>query len=624
MLRVTDLSKSYGSQVLFEDVTFSLGKGERTGLVGRNGEGKTTLFKLILGEEHPDSGSIVGPRGYRTGHLGQHLTFSRTSVVEEGCLGLRPEEQDQRWRVESILSGLGFAREDFDRNPSELSGGFHIRLAMTKVLVSRPDLLLLDEPTNYLDIVSVRWLQRFLRAWPDELMIITHDRGFMDSVTTHTLGLHRRRARKVQGGTQKLYDQLLAEEEIHESTRRNVDQQRKHIQSFIDRFRAKASKATLVQSRIRALEKLPELQRLNDIRELDFNFTAAPFPGKTLMELKDVSFGYVPREEAPPLIDGVSLSLEPGDRVAVIGKNGRGKSTFLKIVGGELKPWTGADLRAHPSTKIGYFGQTNIDRLSPGMSVEEEVASVNPTLSRTHVRGLCGVMMFDGEKAEKRIAVLSGGEKSRVLLAKLLAMPSNVLLLDEPTSHLDVESVEALSDSIASYAGAVLIVTHSEGLLRELATKLIVFQAGKVEVFLGTYDEFLERRGWDEEIADGEPSKSVTPDASGPARPAMNPKERRALRSQVMAERTKQVGPLKKRVDALETEIMDLEARIETENHELVEASTAGDGPRITALARSVAQAKVRVDELFAELEDAAVAHDRANAEFEERLKALE
>jgi ATP-binding cassette subfamily F protein 3 len=233
-------------------------------------------------------------------------------------------------------------------------------------------------------------------------------------------------------------------------------------------------------------------------------------------------------------------------------------------------------------------------------------------------------MMFDGENAEKKISVLSGGEKSRVLIAKLLAQPSNVLLLDEPTSHLDVESVEALSDSIGAYAGAVVLVTHSEGLLRELATKLVVFQAGRVDVFQGTYDEFLERKGWEEEVQTDEPSQSMRKDPTSPEKSSLNPKERRALRSQVMAERAKVVGPLKKRVEALEAEIIELEERIELENAELVEASTSGDGARISALARSVAQARSRVDEAFGELENAAADHDKAASGFERQLAELD
>lgn len=623
MLRVLDLEKSYGDQVLFSGVSFALGKGERCGLVGRNGEGKTTLFRLILGEERADAGTISVPKGYRVGHLGQHLSFSKESVVEEGCLGLPAAERDQRWRVEAILSGLGFAAEDLAKPPAELSGGFHIRLAMAKVLVSQPDLLLLDEPTNYLDIVSVRWLQRFLRSWRDELMIITHDRGFMDSVTTHTLGVHRRKVRKVQGGTQKLYDQLLSEEEVHENTRKNVEAARKHIQSFIDRFRAKASKATLVQSRLRMLEKLPELEQLTDLRDLDFRFTAAAFPGKTLMEVRGLTFGYL--RGAPPLIEGVSVSVEKGDRIAVIGKNGRGKSTLMKLFAGEVEPWAG-EIKAHPAVRVGYFGQTNIDRLSSGVTVEEEVASVNPSLTRTQIRGLCGTMMFDGEKAEKRIAVLSGGEKSRVLIAKLLAQPSNVLLLDEPTSHLDVESVEALVEAIEGYAGAVVLVTHSEGILRQLANKLVVFQAGREEVFGGTYDEFLERRGWEEEVDEGggPSASSHSTLVNEPARVALTPKERRAERALIVAERAKLLGPLKKRVEGLEEEIIALEERIERENRELVEASQTGDGARIAALARSVGQGKARVEELFAQLETASSEYEAKAREFEERLARID
>ena len=481
--------------MLFEEASLQMTSGERLGLVGRNGHGKSTLFRIILEQEESDSGTITTPRNYRIGYLAQHIHFTKPTVLEEGCLGLSKEEEYDHYKVERILFGLGFTEEDMSRPPASFSGGFQVRLNLAKVLVSNPNLLLLDEPTNYLDIISVRWITKFLRAWKNELIIISHDREFMDSVTTHTAAIHRQDIKKIRGNTAKLYEQLELEEEIHEKTRTNEAKQRKHIESFVSRFRAQASKAAMVQSRIKLLEKMPEKQELAEIQELDFSFHSAPFEAKTLTEIHNLTFGYDPKH---PLIQNFNLNIQAHDRIGVIGKNGKGKSTLLKLMAGELALQNGT-IKSHPNMRLGYFGQTNIDRLDPKLTVEDEIAHANLSLNRTQVRTLCGIMMFSGDNAEKNVSVLSGGEKSRVLLGKILAAPANLLLLDEPTNHLDMQSIETLVESMQNFSGAVVIVTHSEMILRNLATKLVVFQHGRAEFFNGTYDDFLEKLGWEEE-----------------------------------------------------------------------------------------------------------------------------
>lgn len=495
MLRIQDLCKSYGSQELFEDAALQMTPGERLGLVGRNGHGKSTLLRLILGEEQKDSGVISMPKNYRVGHLAQHLHFTKPTVLEEGCLGLLPEEEYDYYKVEAILFGLGFTEADMYRAPAEFSGGYQIRLNLAKVLVSRPNLLLLDEPTNYLDIVSIRWITRFLRSWKDEMILISHDREFMDAVTTHTALIHRQKIKRVEGDTAKLYAQVEQDEITYEKTRQNEIKQRKHAEAFINKFRAQAGRAAMVQSRIKMLDKMPVKEELSHIRDLDFNFHFAPFEAKIMMEVSNLKFGYDPQS---PLFSNLSFGINSGDRVAIIGKNGKGKSTLLNVLAGEIKPDQG-EIKNHPNTQIGYFGQTNIARLNPKNTVEEEIDLANPKLGRTPVRGICGVMMFSGEQAEKRIANLSGGEKSRVLLGKILAAPANLLFLDEPTNHLDMQSIEALIESIGDFPGAVVVVTHSEEILRRVATKLIVFHQDKAEFFLGGYEDFLEKIGWEDE-----------------------------------------------------------------------------------------------------------------------------
>ena len=498
MLQITNLEKSYGKQLLFDGVSFTVNPRERVGLVGRNGHGKSTLFRMILGEEHQDAGTITVPSGYAIGHLSQHIHFTEDTVLKEACLALPKNEDhiDESYKAEAILHGLGFSNDDFDRPPSSLSGGYQVRLNLAKVLVSGPNLLLLDEPTNYLDIVSVRWITQFLRAWRNELIIITHDREFMDSVTTHTMIIHRCKMRKVAGGTQKLYAQILLEEEIYEKTRQNDEKKRKEVEQFINRFRAQATKASAVQSRVKALARHETLGKLEEIKTLDFKFRSAPFEAKWLMTVDDLSFGF--DQDGPMLIDGLSIAVGKKDRIAVIGKNGKGKTTLLNLLAREMSPTSG-EVRLHANTKIAYFGQTNINRLRPDKTALQEIMDAHPDSSQGESRAICGLMMFDGDNALKKVSVLSGGEKSRVLLGKLLVSPANLLMLDEPTNHLDMESIDSLIEAIDAFDGAVIIVTHSELILEAVATKLIVYDNDAVSVFEGTYLDFLERVGWSDE-----------------------------------------------------------------------------------------------------------------------------
>ena len=266
MIRVENLTKSFGELILFDGLGFSVNQKQRVGLVGQNGHGKTTLFRMIAGEERPDSGSIIIPKNYRIDYVRQNLKFTADTALSEGIRALPEQEKDHHWKVEKILAGLGFSRQDFDRHPDDLSGGLQVRLNLVKALVAEPDLLLLDEPTNFLDITSIRWVEQFLSSWPHELMLITHDRSFMDKVVTHTMGIHRRNLRKIAGNTTKYYSQIAQDEEVYEKTRINDERRRKEIQQFITRFRAKARLANLVQSRVKTLKKMENMVNLEEVR----------------------------------------------------------------------------------------------------------------------------------------------------------------------------------------------------------------------------------------------------------------------------------------------------------------------------------------------------------------------
>jgi len=618
MIQVNNLDKCYGRQVIFERAGFTLNPGERVGLVGRNGHGKTTLFKMILGKDHPDSGCISIPNGYKIGHLAQHISFSEQTVLKEACLSLPDNEDgiDETYKAEIILMGLGFTLEDLTLNPMDLSGGYQVRLNLAKALISDPNLLLLDEPTNYLDILSLRWLTQFLRNWKKELIIITHDRDFMDGVTTHTMAIHRCKLRKEAGPTEKVYQQLLMEEEIHEKTRINDDKKRKETEDFINRFRAKATKARAVQSRIKALQKKERLEKLTEIKDLDFSFKSAPFTGKVLMEVNDISFSF--DNESDPLIDGLTFSVGKKDRIAIIGKNGKGKTTLLNLLAKELRTRTGS-LSHHDQLKTAYFGQTNINRLNLHKTVEEEIMDVHPDGSRGAARKICGIMMFPGDHALKKISVLSGGEKSRVLLGKLLVSPSNMLMLDEPTNHLDMESNDSLVEAIDDFNGAAIIVTHSEMMLHALATRLIVFDDGKVTLFEGTYQDFLDRVGWKSENESGAPRVKK----NGARNNSVNKKQLRRERAELLNKKSKTMGTLQKSIDESEKEILLLEEKIEHDNREIREASLRGEGETIRLITKKLHDSKSRLESLFSRLDLLHMEIEGRTKEFEEELESL-
>ena len=584
MIKINQLSKSYFARELFADVSLQMNAGERLGLVGRNGHGKTTLFRLILGQEEPDSGEITIPRNYRIGYLEQHLHFIRPTILEEAALGLPEEESHSIYKVEAILFGLGFSQVDLGKAPREFSGGFQIRINLAKLLLSEPNLLLLDEPTNYLDITSVRWVTRFLSNFKGELILISHDRDFMDSVTTHTAVIHRQKVRKFEGGTAKALAQIVLQDEIHEKTRANEERKRAHAEAFINRFRAQASKAKMVQSRIKMLERLPKLNELADIESLDFEFRHAPFTAKTLLEVREVSFGYTPDHL---LFRHMNLTINARDKFGVIGNNGKGKSTLLNVISGGLIPVTG-EIKTHPDMRLGYFGQTNIQRLNPKLTVEEEIEQTNPALTRSQVRNICGTMMFGGDLALKKVAVLSGGEKSRTLLGKILAHPSNLVLLDEPNNHLDMESIDALIESLQSFPGALLIVTHNERILRALATKLIVFHRGKVDVFNSIYDEFLEKIGWEEENDGKGAQKQPT------------------LRNNYIEkkEREKAERREKARIGKLEALIMKSENALKQYNEQLEIEANRNNLAQINELAKKISRVKQEIEDLYSQYGD--------------------
>ncbi len=613
MIQFSNVSKAYGSQELFNNLTFKLNPGNKMGLVGRNGSGKSTMFKLILGEEEPSEGSVIIPKNYKIGALRQHLVFTEKTLREEAALAL---EEDMKWdtyRVEKILFGLGFDQEDLDKDPLSFSGGYQIRINLAKLLVTEPNLLLLDEPTNYLDILSLRWLKSFLRAFQGEVILITHDRDFMDGVCTHTMGIIRRDLFMIPGDTHKFYAQLAENEELYAKQKASQDKKVKELEEFIAKNKARASTAALAQSKVKQLEKMDRMEDIGFDSTLTFDFQFKDTPAKVLLDVKDISFGYTPDNI---LFKNISFTIEKGHCLAIIGKNGVGKSTLLNTIAGELTPLTGK-VEYHGTTAVGHFGQTNIARLNPDSTIMDEIYAANPQLSAASVRSICGAMMFSGDRAEKKVSLLSGGEKSRVMLGQILSRPSNLLFLDEPTHHLDIDSIEALTVAIKNFPGSSIIVSHSEELLRRVADRLIIFSKEGAELFDGGYDLFLEKRGWDEEeVEETQPKKKKT---SNPMS-----KENKKLKNIITKERSRATSPLRKEIEKAEKFIMESETQIAKYHQGLVEASNVNDNSKVMELSQLLSKLEAEVEEKFGRMEVAQEELDVLMAEYEEKLTALE
>lgn len=609
MIQLINISKSFGKQELFSNLSFKLNPGNKVGLVGRNGSGKSTLFKLILGEDTPDTGEVIIPRGYKIGALKQYLEFSESTLREEAALALEEDMKYDIYRVEKILFGLGFTQEDLEKDPLSFSGGYQIRINLAKLLVTEPNLLLLDEPTNYLDILSLRWLKNFLKAFEGEVILITHDRDFMDAVTTHTMGIVRRNLRVIAGDTHKYYEQLQANDELHEKQKIAQDKKVKELEDFIARNKARASTAALAQSKVKQLEKMDLLEDLGYDSSLEFDFNYKDTPAKVLLDVKNLSFGYTPDNI---LFKDISFVLQKGERLGIIGKNGKGKSTLLNTIAGELKPLSG-EVQMHTSTAFAHFGQTNIARLHPNSTVLDEIHSANTKLSAQNIRGIAGAMMFSGESADKKVSLLSGGEKSRVMLGQILARDVNLLFLDEPTNHLDMDSIEALTVAIQNFKGSVIIVTHSEELLRRTCDRLIIFTKNGAEYFDGGYDLFLEKMGWDEEEEEKVKQK-----------PKANFKNNKKVKADLIRDKNKLTSPMRKKIDKLEASIIKSEETLASHQKKLLEASSKGDSFKIIEFSKLVSLEQKEVEKMFELLEILQSEFDEITNDYDKKIAEVE
>ena len=642
MISVNNVSVYFGAKPLFEDISFVISAKERIALVGKNGAGKSTLLKLLAGIDEPTQGTISRPKGIRIGYLPQVMQVSDGRTVLGECqqvfshiteleaevdrlteeMATRTDYDSAEYmelierhaqrsdllamqstgsieaNIEKTLLGLGFERTDFDRPTSEFSGGWRMRIELAKILLQRPDILLLDEPTNHLDIESIRWLERFIAAGSAALVLISHDRAFIDATTNRTLEIELGRLHDYK--TNYSHYLVLREERL-EQQRRAYENQQKEIQEierFIERFRYKPTKSDQVQSRIKQLEKIERIE-IEDIdrRAMHFSFLPAVTSGAYPVIIEGLSKSY----GTHTVFSDVSMTIERGEKVAFVGKNGSGKSTLIKCIMGEVTDYRGT-LKLGHNVEVGYFAQTQSAELDGGYTVYETIDREAQGEIRTRINDLLGAFMFGGEESEKKVSVLSGGERGRVALIKLLLRPANLLILDEPTNHLDIRSKNVLKEAILRFTGTVIIVSHDREFLDGLVSRVYEFRAGRVSEHIGGIYDWLEKRDREDGTTPSNPrATTATSKESKPAEPTSGAldyqRQKEAARERRALER--ELKSLEERSEAIDSELQTLEERLADPEH----ATDTALFDQYSQLKREQEQVLERWEELSLQLE---------------------
>jgi ATP-binding cassette subfamily F protein 3 len=485
MLQIESVYKQFSTKLLLTDASAHLRPNSRVGLVGPNGAGKTTLFRMILGEESPDKGTIRKRPRLRIGYLPQELeTLTGKTVLDAAHRDEYPEHEAKR-----ILMGLGFTEEDFSRPVEKLSGGYRMRVALAYLLLSNPDVLLLDEPTNHLDKPTQRWFEQFLLDSKMTLLIISHDTAFLDRVVTHIWELRHHKIEEYRGNY-SAFRKLRAERDaqLHAAAARQAKEVAR-VQKFVDRFRYQANKASQVQSRIKQLEKVKMIEVQRDPKRVKFRFPIPAASGRQVLELAGVAKRYGEKV----VYESLDFSVERGQRIALVGENGAGKSTLLKMLAGVLPPDKGKRTVGHGVT-LHYFAQHQAEALNPEHTILQSLEEVTKHAEMNFLRGIAGAFLFTGEEQKKPIKALSGGERNRVALARMLVEPANTLLLDEPTNHLDPASVDVLTDALVEFPGTVVFISHDPTFLMRVATRVVEIEDGKTRNFFGDYEYYLWKK----------------------------------------------------------------------------------------------------------------------------------
>jgi ATP-binding cassette, subfamily F, member 3 len=605
MIQLSNLTKAFGDRILLDNVTWQISPRERAGLCGPNGAGKTTLLRMMAGLDEPDSGAILKPSALTVGYLPQDgLTHTGRTLFEEASsafanlLSIKAEmhaledrlgdpsipesgheamlsrysDLQDRFRLHdgydielktaTVLRGLGFARSDFERQTETFSGGWQMRLALATLLLGQPNLLLLDEPTNHLDLDARNWLETYLNEYPHAVILVSHDRFFLDAVVTRIADLTLRTLTDYHTNYSGYLIEHRERIDALRKAKREQDDEVARIRMFIDRFRYQATKASQVQSRIKLLDKVVPIDVPPERATIHFHFPACGKSGRTVLELKQARKAY-----GDLVVFGdLSLHIERGDRVALVGPNGAGKSTLMRLLSGDETPDAGARIEGH-NVVMQYFAQDEATRIDPAPTVYETLASGSPTNMVPAIRNILGGFLFSGDDVYKRVRVLSGGERTRLAVARMLLRPSNTLLLDEPTNHLDLDSKEVLLDALTAYGGTLIFVSHDRYFVERLATKIIEVGQGTAVVYPGTYTEFLWHKDHPESpVASRVEAPAATPRKARPASrrpdppaPSRDDKKRADADAR---RRARAEGARRSEIERLEARIADTERAI--------------------------------------------------------------
>jgi ATP-binding cassette subfamily F protein 3 len=636
VIRLDQIKRQFGAHVLFEGLSWMIPRGARLGLVGPNGAGKTTLLRILEGREHPDAGAVRRPQDLGVGYLPQEVeTVKGGSVlsvvlsgfaaierlerqleeIERELAGLGPDDPragrlTERYgelrhrfehlegdrleaRAKAILSGLGVAPESFREPLEKLSGGWRMRVALARLLLGSPDLLLLDEPTNHLDLDAIDWLEDFLEAYEGAFVVVSHDRYFLNRMVRSVVEMERGKLTAYAGN----YDEYLIARRVREEALEQAAKQQareiKKVERFIERFRYKNTKARQVQSRIRALGKLERVRTVREAKAVRFGFPPASRSGDVVVRAEGVRQRYGDHT----VYDGLDLLLRRGDRVALVGPNGSGKSTLLKLLAGRLETDAGTLELGH-NVAVNYYAQHQLDDLDAAASALEEMERAAPGEDRLELRRLLGCFLFTGDDVDKKVAVLSGGEKARLALAKLLVHPANLLLLDEPTNHLDLRSREVLEEALNEYAGTLVVISHDRYFINRVATSIGEVGGARVELLPGDYDEFVT---WKKRRAAEAVAPEAAVEAEGAPRRRRKDEKRRSAEERNRLYRQRRAAELK--LAPLETEIADFEDRLRALEREQADPSVYADPTRAAEVGRARAETETRLDELYARWE---------------------
>jgi ATP-binding cassette subfamily F protein 3 len=658
MLTLSNVAKAFGDRTLFSEVTFQVNGGDRLGLVGANGAGKSTLFNLILKQEEPDAGSLVIQRGSSIGFLPQESApVGEETVLELACaspsaLSLPKKDQDVADDLESdhshmdfdgtavarakrILKGLAFREEDFERPARTLSGGWVMRAHLARLLVQEPDLLMLDEPTNHLDLETLLWFQRHLKSYPGGILLISHDREFLNQLVTGILEIRNSRLWRYTGNYDRFLEQRDAQEAQQLAAYKNQQREIERMMDFVDRFRAKSSKAKQAQAKLKQIDRMEKVEAPEVPQSrVAFNFPQPESSGQRVLSLRKILFGYGDQ----PVYSDLDFELTRGERIVLVGPNGAGKSTLLKLLAGVLTPQSG-EIDPGLKVKTGYYAQYRSEMLQPNRTVLKEALDTPARVSEQAIRTLLGCFLFTGDDVFKKVEVLSGGEKSRLALVKLLLDPPNLLLLDEPTTHLDIPSIDALVGALSDYTGTLVFISHDVYFIRAIARKVVHIHSGTLTPYAGDYGYYLEksrassaRQALTAPLAKAgagnESSQRANAQALSNAQPVVKPismvntssqpsidvsalsqKERR----QLAAEARRQLSGRKKRVTELESKITRLEEKQVALAAELEAPETYQTPGRAAALTEEIRLLVLSLEETTKAWEQAA--NDLASVE---------